>query len=51
MLQAEQLAFSALTLIFMVGDPRVMGSLISGAIQGFLTNLTDLHDHSQGGVN
>jgi flagellar biosynthesis protein FliQ len=47
MLQAEQLAFSALTLIFMVGDPMVMGSLISGLIHGFLMNLTDLYADSQ----
>jgi hypothetical protein len=47
MLQAEQLAFSSLTLSVMVGDTRVMGWLIAGLVDGFVTNLTDLDADSQ----
>ena len=47
MLQAEQLAFSALTLSVMVGDTRVMGWLIAGVVDCLVMNLTDLEADSQ----
>ena len=47
MLQAEQLAFRALTLIVVVGDTMVMGWLIAGLVGGLVMNLTDLYADGQ----
>jgi hypothetical protein len=47
MLQAEQLAFRALTLIVVVGDTMVMGWLITVLVDGLVMNLTDLYADSQ----
>jgi hypothetical protein len=47
MLQAEQLAFRALTLIVVVGDTMVMGWLITVLVDGLVINLTDLDADSQ----
>jgi hypothetical protein len=47
MLQAEQLAFRALTLIVVVGDTMVMGWLITVLVDGLVMNLTDLDADSQ----
>ena len=47
MLQAEQLAFRALTLIVVVGDTIVMGWLIAVLVDGLVINLTDLDASSQ----
>ena len=47
MLQAEQLAFRALTLIVVLGDTMVMGWLIAGLVDGLVMNLTDLDADSQ----
>ena len=47
MLQAEQLAFRALTLIVVVGDTMVMGWLIAVLVDGLVMNLTDLDADSQ----
>jgi hypothetical protein len=47
MLQAEQLAFRALTLIVALGDTRVMGWLIAGLVDCLVMNLTDLDADSQ----
>ncbi len=47
MLQAEQLAFRALTLIVVVGDTLVMGWLITVLVDGLVINLTDLDADSQ----
>ena len=49
MLQAEQLAFSALTLSVVVGDTMVMGWLIAVLVDGLIMNLTDFDANSQGG--
>ena len=51
MLQAEQLAFRALTLIVVLGDTMVMGWLIAGLVDGLVMNLTDLHADSQRSVD
>ncbi len=47
MLQAEQLAFKALTLIVVVGDTMLMGWLIAVLVDGLVINLTDLDASSQ----
>ncbi len=47
MLQAEQLAFKALTLIVVVGDTMLMGWLIAVLVDGLVMNLTDLDADSQ----
>ena len=47
MLQAEQLAFRALTLIVVVGDTIVMGWLIAVLVDCLVMNLTDLDACSQ----
>ena len=47
MLQAEQLAFKALTLIVVVGDTMVMDWLIAVLVDGLVMNLTDLYADSQ----
>jgi hypothetical protein len=51
MLQAEQLALRALTLIFVLGDPIVIGCLIAGLVDGLVMNLTYLDADSQGSVD
>ena len=47
MLQAEQLAFRALTLIVEVGDTIVVGWLIAAFVDCLVMNLTDLDACSQ----
>ena len=47
MLQAEQLALRALTLIVVVGDTMLMGWLIAVLVDGLVMNLTDLCADSQ----
>jgi len=47
MLQAEQLAFKALTLIVVIGNTMAMGWLIAGPADGLVRNLTDLDSDSQ----
>jgi hypothetical protein len=47
MLQAEQLAFKALTLIVVVGDTMLMGWLIAVLVDGLVMNLTYLATDSQ----
>jgi hypothetical protein len=47
MLQAEQLAFKALTLIVVVGDTMLMGWLIAVLVDGLVMNLTYLDTDSQ----
>ncbi len=47
MLQAEQLAFRALTLIVVVGDTMLLGWLFAVLVVGLLMNLTYLDTDSQ----